>query len=674
VRGAKGNAIFGGVLALGAGAAWLGGAGEPSVPPTTAGLIALAALGPAAFLLGRLGGRARLVTALFLAALAAVAAQVVFRPGVPQSHDLQSHGWALYATWRSVLDGDPWPRWTPYLGLGAPLLQFYGPLPWVLCWPALALGAGPFGGLKSGLLLSQLVGAAATWAAARGLGASRPAALLAAVAMALAPYHLLDQSYRMAYAEAFALGLTPWTLAQAVRIARGEDRVLALAAGTGALVLSHPVTGLLLVPLAVPLLVVPLKRRPRRVLALLLAGGLGLGATAGFWLPMSVEQSATTLSKTAPVGKALGPLGAWPGELVTRQAWAGYDLRKKHPDEAGQRRAVPLYLGCVLLALAGAGLLAPRDEGEDASPDPRAWAVAGVLAVVLATKPTAALLELVPLYGRIQFPWRFLAPATGCFALAAALSLDRWTSPRLRPHLAALAVAALAFDAAPYLGAADWYGPYEGVVLRGPRDRLVPVDVPQGRFVRIENLRLPPSSFAWRVARTQGIFPEYDNPELRRRYVPGRPREGQSEAFGVSWRVLRRRIHPLVPGPLARLEGEPLVGVDVRFSGERVDVDVPPGSPGGRLAVASQAFPGWRVRVDGGAWRDAGAAEGLLAAPIPAGARRVEFRYSAWRPWDRAAGRLLTALTLLAIAVPPIRRRVAQIGRSTARPGGESLC
>ena len=533
-----------------------------------------------------------------------------------------------------------------------PLLQFYGPLPWITTWPAMALGASPMQALQGGLITSQLLGAVGTYLAARGLGASRPAALVAAVALALAPYRLLDQSFRMAYAEAFAMGLTPWTLAQAVRVARGEPRVGPLAAGTGALVLSHPVTGLLLLPLAAPLLAGPLLRRPRAALALLLAGGLALSGTAAFWLPMVVEQSETTLSRTAPVGKQLAPLAAYPRELVRRQAWTKYDLRRKHEDEAGRTHAVPLYFGCVLLALLALAGAAPRDED---TPDPRPWAVAALLAIALSTRPTAGLLDLVPLYGRLQFPWRFLAPATACAALAGGLALDRWVAARARPWLAALVVAALAIDAAPYLGAAEWYPSYEGVVVRGPHNRLDPLDVPNGELVRVHNLRLPPASFDVRVARTQGIFPEYGNAEVRDRYLTRRPREGRLEAIGVSHRIQRRRAGPVEARPLVRLDGQFVEQAAVDLRAERVDVALPEGGAAGRLVVASQHFPGWRVRVDGGAWGDAGARWGLLAIDVPAGARRVEFRYSAWRPWDRAAGKAITGLTLLLL--PWFRRQ-----------------
>lgn len=652
MNAAQSNAIFAGVLGVGAIAAAAGTAGVPGVPAAPAGLAAVALLLAAVGAWGRAESPPRWATALLFAFAAGVAAQVVFQPGVPRGHDLQSHGWALYATWQSVLDGDPWPRWTPYIGLGVPLLQFYGPLPWVTTWPALAAGASPFEALQVGFVLHQAVGMALTWSAARGLGASRAASMLAALALAFAPYRLLDQSYRIALAEGFAMGLTPWTLAHALRVAKGEDRVRALALGTGALILTHPVTGLLLVPLAIPLLARPLLTG-RRWVPLLLAAGLALGATAAFWLPMTAEQHHTTLSRTAPIGKQLAPLAAFPEELVTRQAWTKYDLRRKHSEEEDKRKAVPLYLGCGLLALLGLAVFRPEGEG----PDPRPWALAALLAIALSTRPTAGALDLIPLYGRIQFPWRFLAPGTACAALAGGLALDRWGAGRARSALLVLAAGVLLYDAVPYLGAAEAYDDYRDVVVRGPGNRLEPLDVPEGPLVRIENLRLPPASFGPRVGRTTGVFPEYTNPVLRRRYLTRRLKPELAAELGVSWSIQRRRPVPVDAGPRVRLDGRPLPGATLDLRGERIAVSLPPDLPGGRLVIASQWFPGWRAQVDGGSWLDADAERGLLAVPVGAGARRVQLRYSSLRPWDRALGLLVSFGVLGWGLVGALRRR-----------------
>ena len=80
------------------------------------------------------------------------------------AHDLLYHSWALFSTWRSVLDGDLWPRWNPYLGLGMPLLPFYCPVGYTAAWPAQALGASPIQAVKFLVVGAQIEGATANLA------------------------------------------------------------------------------------------------------------------------------------------------------------------------------------------------------------------------------------------------------------------------------------------------------------------------------------------------------------------------------------------------------------------------------------------------------------------------------------------------------------------------------
>ena len=90
---------------------------------------------------------------------------------------------------------------------------------------------------------------------------------------------------------------------------------------------------------------------------------------------------------------------------------------------------------------------------------------------------------------------------------------------------------------------------------------------------------------------------------------------------------------------------------------ERLAIGLPEGVEAGDLRVSFGYFPGWEVQVDGGDWVPAGRKSWLLAAEIPDGAREVLFRYSAWRPWDRAIGFGISALTALGLLGFGSRRR-----------------
>jgi len=655
VEGRKGTAIGLVVLASAGIGAALTTSGTPGVPPTALGLAALVAIVLAAAAWLSRETPSAVATALLLVALAAVAAQDSFRADLPRGHDVPAHAWAVYATWRAALDGDPFPRWTPYLGLGMPLLQFYGPLPWMVTWPAQALGATPGEALKVGVVLSQCLAAGSTYVGCRWLRRSPAASLVAAAALVLGPYRLLDLTFRFAYAEAFAMALLPALLAAAVLVARGERATGRLAVLGGLVLLCHPVTGLLLVPVSViPLAVAWWSAPDRRAAArsFVAAVALALGATAAWWVPMAAEQSFTTLDQTASMGRSMGRHGAWPEELLLRRAWTGYDLRRQHRgDRSAQREAVPLYFGWGLVALSGlalatrrrrAGERALRRSGPATAADRalwegRAWVGGVLVGLMLAAKPTAYALDLIPLSGRIQFPWRFLSPATACAALAASFAIDAWAPPgRRRAALAVAALALLAFDAAPSLGAPGR--------LVSPAPFAVPVE--GDHLLRVERIDLPPEDPSLRVARSRGLFPEYSNHEIRARYADAGRRQGRSEFYGVSWRA-RQELHP---APAVRLDGRLLPEASLEARAERLDLTLPEHAAG-QVVITVQHFPGWRASVDGGPWADAGTFEGLLAVDVPASANTVRLRYSGWLPLDRTAGKLLSLLTLALVVV-----------------------
>ncbi len=640
-------------------------AGEVGSPPTRLGVAA--AFGVVALLVGlsawRGEGRWRwLMTALALLALGLVGAQDYLRPGVSHSHDLRYHLWAMYSTWRCVLDGDLWPRWDPYLALGVPLLQFYGPLNYVLGWPFQALGASPVGALAGVVTLGQVGAGASAWAASRWAGRSHAASLLAAGLLVLAPYRFMDQTFRLALGEFLAMGLVPLLLVAAWKVVRGERGLAPWVLGltTAATLLTHVLTILMIaIVAAVPVFAVLLRRggrarsRSASAATLVLTAALTVGATASWWLPMIAEQGNTSISEVISSGRGIARYAAAPEEIVTRQRWRRYDIRYRLGGDRDPGQAMPMYFGCVLLAMLG---LASITRGDEDGPSPRWFALPAVAALVLATDPGARIFDLVPM-GKLQFPWRFYSLATVGAAMGAAAALDRRVSEHgLRAGLVALTLCAAAVDAVPYLGAPARYEAWEGVahhVGRRPR----PVTVPTDRFRRVEQLALPPNDASYRVAKSRVMFTEYMNKELRaiHGFYRDTPTVEQSQAAGVSLRFAGVRPQALQPDPFVALrrpggDFEPERSATWTLKPERIDVALPEGVAAGDLRFLSGWFDGWQGSVDGGPWRDAGNDGGFLTLPVPDNARSVAFRYSIMTPWDRPVGLALSLLSLLAIA------------------------
>jgi hypothetical protein len=631
-----------------------------------------------------LGRPGRLALALGLCALGLVGAQDFLRPGIPHGHDVGYHLWALWSTWRCVLDGALYPLWNPYLGLGMPLLQFYSPLSYVSAWPAQFLGASPVQALAVLMVGGQILCAVSAFAASRWLGASRAAAVLAAVVMVLAPYHLLNQTFRVALAENLALGLLPLLLAATWKVGRGERGPAAwvLGASAAALLLTHVLTLIAMLFVALPLLVTALlqARRageaiPDRLAVLGLCMLLTAGATAAWWLPVVVEVQHTAVSRLSRPGRAISPLAATALEPVQRRLWQRYGIRQKIGEVDDPGRFMPMYFGCVLLALVLLALCAPPRRSpapaQPRGPHPRVLALSALLCLALAVDPGARLLDGMPLLGRIMFPWRLYGPATVFAALAAGLALDRWSEKRagLRVPMLALALLAVAWDSSPYLGAAARYPEHDGlgaVAFAGAQ--VVPLDLPRDRFIRVEGLLLPPSDYDWRLAKSRRVFPEYMSVSLRERYgkISKPPSVAVSQGYHASFRVHpgRRGLQPLEPEPFVsfRPEGASYKGLAAarwQHEAQGLSVELPPGQVAGNVRVTEAWFPGWMARVDGGPWRRALRSRSLLAAAVPDGVRRVEFRYFASRPWYRGLAIGLSLLTLLGLAGALSRSRTS---------------
>ncbi len=710
---------------------------EVAVPPRVP--VLLAAVLVFAALAGRGGPRPRPWLDLPLAAVLGLAAgHILLAPGLPRAHDTITHLWGIAAVAREVAAGELLPRWVHGLGLGIPLLQFYGPGSFLAPLALSLAGAGPAAALSGGLAILGALAAISMYVAAARWTGDRRAALVAAAAYAFAPYRLLDSHYRAALGECAGLALLPLVFVFCLEAARqGGGRRLAAAAVTWALALvTHPLSALLaalglLLWMGVEQLTSPggeaaglhSGRRPAPSLPgnsgssaqrtghhwpslagralvrglMRLAGVWALGAAlaAFFVVPFAVE-----LRNVEVAGVARGEQrqlfvahGLAPRELWQRRLWSRLYL-SEHAGTAAATSGeeMPFYLGLVLLSLAP--LAALRRSPETAArhalppaaaggPPPRApFGLLALLAVALALslRPVAAAVSPVaPPLAVLQFPWRFLGLATFAAAAAAGFAaahlLARW---RHRRWLAALVPGALAalliLDAAPYTGAAEWLPPYAGLVrIRWPagrpwhpegRARLEPVAPPYP--ARVAGYFLPPPEPGAAVSLFCCAYPEYVTPAVRQAFFPPRDRSVLARA-GVglaAWETgplerLRPRPYAfwrpagggrLRPRPAHRARGEITVALD--------------GRPG-TLVVLEQDYPGWRVWTPEG-WRDIQPTRaGLLQTAAAAGQREARFRFGG--TWDRTAGALLSAVTLVGLIAAHLRPDTGSSRRSAGR-------
>lgn len=666
--------------------------GAPYVPPSWLAIVLGASAVAAAVHFATAGRAPRLVpwVSVIAALCAGIAAgHVLFRAGMPRVHDIL-HLWGIWAYGRCVSEGSLLPLWTPYLGAGMPVVLFYGALNFLLSLPGVLLGLAPMGAWKLEILTAHVLTSLSVLAAARLLGAGWGASAVAAVAGAFAPWRLAVFGYRGALGEANAFVFMPLAAAGALRLLRRPSLppAIVFAAAVVGLILTHPISlftlAISMIPAAGLWLAIPNGAQPREPdgrwtglgpsrpmlgpVAVVLAASAAAGVAAVAWLPVVAEQRYTAVRETTADNPfyRYDEQGVAPAALVRRGEWDRLlvsipeSARRERGGDAGQ---MPFYFGAVLagLALASGWWSSRRD----------AWALsAGVLLpLVLSTATAAHLLGSLPPFPTLRFPFRFLSPATVIAALGVGLGADallRRPGGRLRTAPLWIAIAALAWDGAPFTGAADWIAPYRGVVhwwepkadaehWDGSRE-AVPVDLPASAGVcRVFNLEMPPSDYRTAI---DSFFPgyyEWLTPEIYRRYWSAKDATGLGAA-GVRLYFSAARRDPVpIPGrPYASLEaaGGSRIPVEparvTRAPGRvTVEVDAPPG--GAVLVVLEQAFPGWTARVNGGETSVPASREGFLSVALPAGPAVVEFRFGLGTPAGRA-GLAVSLLTIVAIA------------------------
>ncbi len=676
--------------------AWTSSGGPTAVPAspwvTGGGVVAAAALIAA---MTRWPRSIRWLLPLALIALALVATQIHLRDGFPRTHDSRLHLWSLWSVHRCLLDGDLFPRWNPYMGLGYPLLQFYPPVSYLAGQPLLFFGLTP---VQTGAVLVVLASAGSgltTWWSARRFGASRAGALAAAGLLVLAPYHLHDANFRFALAEVVAFVLLPpfVVLGREVVLGGGGEKRGAgwlFLATAAALLLTHLLSALMGgVFVGLWVLAEGLLRGPRRwpgaglgLLRLGLLCALAAGLVGFFLVPAMLEMDHTSIGRFLPgKSKPLSGNGIALPDLVERWGWTGYAAKRLNlPEGREPNHVISMYFGLTwLTGLAGAlvvGLLRRRSPVAPGSAALVGLTLATVASLLFSAGIPAPLLDNLGPLRSLQFPWRFLGPASVGCSLAAAVLVDGLAAgPRARAALAGILITLGAVDAFPYQGACDWYDGYRGAAHHrwiGPGPtyaaRHEPVDarLPEGTFVRVERLRFPPTGYRWRVAQAFRCHREYMTRRIFTDYVKEGVRKHEravSARFGVN-RVYRTNqaepeilearalasFRPMGGGEFTDLDDPPTVRAG------RISLDLPDDHPGGELLLRFQAFPGWIVRADGGPWEAAEELDGLLLIPVTEGAHRLQLRYS-WRTPARRGGLALSGICVLFLAAAALTSR-----------------
>jgi hypothetical protein len=358
----------------------------------------------------------------------------LLQPGYPwEAHDARHSVYFLFEFDQGIQDGNLYPRWQPdfAFGYGYPFFNIYGPLSTYVGEVFYLLGLSFTGAIKAVLALSVVGSGLAMYGFVKQV-LGRRAGLVAAVAYMVIPYRLVDLYVRTALAESVAYVFVPlvlwgvWASLYRPRLAN----VLGLAFAYAALLVTHPLTALLLTLILVFYVAfLALARvndnQPWRRLTwgsvwtllghlgnVLLPAGLGLvlglGLSAFFLLPAMTENAFVR------VDQWYGGRYAWGGDFVEffqlfSPRW-GFGTSIPGPDDriSFQLGVVPIVLSLLALVPLFSKTLRAR-----LSPSARRliafFALLTGLVVYLMLGASAPLWQVLPLVRLAQFPWRLLS-------------------------------------------------------------------------------------------------------------------------------------------------------------------------------------------------------------------------------------------------------------------------
>ncbi|HPQ68956.1 MAG TPA: 6-pyruvoyl-tetrahydropterin synthase-related protein [bacterium] len=389
----------------------------------------------------------RVLFVLLIAMILLIAAQPLLAPYQHAGHSAYVDLSRAQAFHQAVVHGDFTPRWIMdfYFGYGSPIFNFYAPLTYYAIEMFRLIGLDALWALKLTYLLFWLL---AAWAMFRLVSEviDPDGALAAAAVYSVAPYLLVDVYVRAGIAEFSCFAFVPLTLLGVWRSARDTSSFgpLLAALGLAGLTCAHNITALVTAPFYF-LLALLVAENSRALIRTWGALALGMALAAFFWLPAIAEKNT--------VGSLENLTGGffdfhnhflYPAQLFLRK-WGFGGSAPGPNDEMGFMFGELLWLGVVL---APAALMFTKLRN-DAVRFRATWFFFGATAIfLLMTQPLTRLLwEHLPLLPFVQFPWRFLLPATAFGAVLIAV-LPAVFNERVRPWIAVgIALAALASSA-----------------------------------------------------------------------------------------------------------------------------------------------------------------------------------------------------------------------------------
>lgn len=334
------------------------------------------------------------------ALIALLAALLVLPAAIyPRAHDSFWITWVWADQFTAELQrGVLYPKWLPasHGGLGSPVFYYYPPLSFYLSGLLGLLGLSTYASVISAFSLGLAASGAAMYHWLKGW---TRLPLHGALFYMAAPYHMFDLYGRGALAESVAIAFVPLVALGIRRISAGEGPVLLALAYAGLIATHLPLALLTSLFLVAPYGLILAAKRPRMLLPLGTALGLGIGLSAIYLVPALLLERYRDVS------------ALWAGWYLRAENWSLDFL-----PESGGIDLVRLLIAAIVAALLVPILyLVVRQRS--------GWAAYAAFCCLLVSGLVPVLWSL-PLLESVQFPSRVLPLAEFAIATGIALSAN----------------------------------------------------------------------------------------------------------------------------------------------------------------------------------------------------------------------------------------------------------
>lgn len=364
---------------------------------------------------------------LAIAACALIVAPSVFTPGrmLCTAVDAPHFYYRLHEIAWLFDRGILWPRWGPNLsyGYGYPVFHYYGSLAF---YPSLILhklGFSLLTSFQAGFWLALVFSGWAAFLWLRRATSDDRAAALGAIIYIYVPYHLNATLYRWNLPEPWSMVFPPLVLYGLHRLANSPDRrsVVLTALACAAIPLTSNLATVVFAPLLITyaLLLLLLDTERKRLLRYQVsAAALAFTLCAFFVVPALVDRHAIQIGRGISTGGTNLYNHFLPLKRVLTQPLSA-DVSRTNPLYA------PLSLGFTALAAGTGAVVAWLRSRSRINRMLALWAFLLTLGCIyLTTKASEPGYRLLSFLRILQFPWRFLAPASLAVTLLVGLGFQ----------------------------------------------------------------------------------------------------------------------------------------------------------------------------------------------------------------------------------------------------------